>query len=811
MKRLITLFLLSLPLSLFAQYEQQKEQLVLDNKEYNFQSKILFNFDWKFCLGNPNGASSTDFDDSHWRTLDLPHDFQFEQPWDESAGGARGFKAPCEGWYRKTFKAEEEWRGLQVLLDFGGIMYYSDVYINGVKIAASEYGYLGFETDLSKHLHYGTDNTIAVYANSGKPKASRWYTGAGIYRDVCLRLQNPTHIGRHGIFISTPSISDEKAEVQVQVDVVGFKKHKTIVWAILKDDTGKAIDSTSVEVPTLTKHQHDEIALPLMCVENPIRWELDNPYLYNIEVKLYADSMLVDKQTETFGVRTLEFSPEFGFKLNGHKVFLQGMANHHDMGALGTAAFDRAIERQFRQMKAFGFNCLRCSHNPYSESLTRIADRMGILIVDELIDKWSDDEYWGGRKPFMQLWPSLIQEWVTRDRNCPSVIMWSLGNELQTRTNWSGYDTNDWGITTYRLFDVMVKRYDHTRKTTVAQFPARAGAIREEKEFKTYFAPPELGVATEVNSFNYQWDCYPKYFEYAPNLILFQSEAVTNQLQAPFYGMDRKRTVGLAYWGAIEYWGESNKWPKKGWNYSFFSHTLRPYPQAWLIKGMFQPQEPVVRIGVMTGGESLNWNAVKIGQKTYNSYWNYPKGSKQQVVTFTNAEEVELFINGKSFGRQANDTTDVFKRGIITWQDVPYGSGGTLTAVAYTGGKEVARHGIETAGKAVSLKVEVETSDWNADGMDLQYLNIYAVDKKGYIVPDFNEALSVTVSGEASLVALDNADHFTDELFYNISSKRMREGYMQVILRSTRQPGKVTLQLQTPSIKKSIKLQTSKF
>lgn len=811
MKQLITLFLLSLPLLLFAQYEQQKEQLILDNKAFNFQSRMLFNFDWKFCLGNPDGVSSIDFDDSHWRALDLPHDFQFEQPWDESAGGARGFKAPCEGWYRKTFKADEDWKGLQVLLDFGGIMYYSDVYVNGVKVASSEYGYLGFEADLSRHLRYGADNIIAVYANSGKPKASRWYTGAGIYRDVYLRLQNPTHIGRHGIFITTPTISDDKAEVQVQADVVGFKKHKTIVRAILKDATGTLLDSTSIEVPTLTKHQHDEIVLPLMAIEKPIRWELDNPYLYNIEVELYADDMLVDKQTETFGVRTLEYNTEFGFKLNGHKVFLKGMANHHDMGALGTAAFDRAIERQFQQMKAFGFNCLRCSHNPYSESLTRIADRMGILIVDELIDKWSDDEYWGGREPFMQLWPSLIQEWITRDRNCPSVIMWSLGNELQTRTNWSGYNTNDWGITTYRLFDVMVKRYDPTRKTTVAQFPARAGAIREEKEFKTYFAPPELGVATEVNSFNYQWDCYPKYFEYAPNLILFQSEAVTNQLQAPFYGMDRKRTVGLAYWGAIEYWGESNKWPKKGWNYSFFSHTLRPYPQAWLIKGMFQPQEPVVRIGVMTGGESLNWNDVKVGQKTYNSYWNCPKDSKQQVVTFTNAEEVELLANGKSLGRQANDTTDVFKRGVIIWQDVPYGNGGTLTAIAYTGGKEVARHKIETAGKAVTLKIETETPNWNANGMDLQYINIYAVDKKGCVVPDYNEVLQVTLSGEASLVALDNADHFTDELFYNISAKRMREGYMQVILRSTRQSGGVTLQIQTPSLKKSIKLQTSEL
>jgi len=822
MKRFILLVLVGMMLAgtslpIFAQYEEVKERRTGNNREFaTFASeqRVLFNFDWRFQTGNPQGAETMQFDDSGWRKLDLPHDFQFEQPWDESAGGARGFKAPGEGWYRKSFEIPAQWKGLQVLLDFGGIMYYSDVYVNGKKVASWEYGYLGFEADISKIANYGGKNVVAVYANTGKPKASRWYTGGGIFRDVYLRLQNPTHIARHGIYISTPEVTNSKATVQVQVDVAGFphgsgEQPKTQIRATVKDQNGNALGSAETVMNTLTKHRHDEVKLPEITLSNPTRWDIDNPYLYSVDVEVSVDGMLVDRQTETFGVRTLEYSPKFGFKLNGKKVFLKGMANHHDMGALGVASFDKAIERQFRQMKAFGFNCLRCSHNPYSESLTRIADRMGLLIVDELIDKWSDDEYWGGRKPFMQLWPQLIQEWVTRDRNCPSVVLWSLGNELQTRDNWSGYPTNDWGITTYKIFDQMVKRFDPTRKTTVAQFPARAGAVREEKEFKTYFAPPELGCATEVNSFNYQWDAYPKYFQYAPDLILFQSEAVTNQLQAPFYGMDRNRTVGLAYWGAIEYWGESNKWPKKGWNYSFFRHTLQPHPQAYLIKGAFQPEEGVVRIGVMTGGESVNWNAVQVGQKTYTSFWNCPEGSVQQVATFTNADEVELLVNGKSMGRKANDTTDVFRRGIITWQDVPYGKGGSLTAIAYRNNKEVARHEISTAGKAVKLVMETETPAFKADGMDLQYINVYAVDKKGRVVPTFKEDLTVSIDGEAQFVALDNGDHYTDQLFYDVKTKPMMQGYMQVILRSTRQAGKATLRVSTPSLKGSLKLQTT--
>ncbi len=800
-----------LPLSA-KQYEKQSEKSKKQNVDFSTfskHSKRLFNFSWRFCLGNPDGAYFKDFDDSSWRDVDLPHDFQFEQPWNEECGGARGFKPMCEGWYRKKFFIDGSLEGKEILLDFGGIMYYADVYINGQKVASSEYGYIGFEVEISKYLEFGKENVVAVYANSGKINGSRWYTGAGLFRDVYLKIQNPTHIARHGIFVTTPNINDKEAQVQVQVDVCGFKKHKTQVKAFILDNEGRVVVEANDTMNLLTKHSHDEKVLPLMKISYPKLWDLDSPYLYTVSVELWADSILVDNKTEKFGIRKLEYSKDFGFKLNGKKVFLKGVANHHDLGALGAAAFDRAIERQLKQMKDFGFNSIRCSHNPYSESLTKLADSLGILVVDEFIDKWSDDEYWGGRKPFMDIWSDLLEEFIKRDRNSPSVILWSLGNELQVKDSWNGYKTNDWGITTYKIFNVLVKRYDATRPTTVAQFPARAGGIRQEKEFSTYFAPPELGCATEVASFNYQWDCYSHYFEYDPNLILYQSEAVTNQLLAPFYGMDQNRTVGLAYWGPIEYWGESDGWPKKGWNYSFFSHTLQPYPQAYLIKGAFKPEEPIVRIGVLIGQESLSWNDVYVGQKVYTSFWNNKDGSSLEITTFTNAEEVELQVNGESLGRQKNDTLDVYKRGIISWNEVPYGKGGKLTAIAYNDGKEVARHEIETASKAKELRVEVETpNSWRADGMDLQYINVYAVDEKGRRVPTFDESLTVTVSGSATFLAMDNADHYTNDLFYNVTTKKMRQGYMQIILRSKKEKGSVKVNLSCPSLKKQVNLKT---
>lgn len=788
------------PVTVHAQYIEKQEGAVKANvpvSDFTDYKHKLFNFGWRFCLGNPEGAESVDFDDSSWRTLDLPHDYQFEQPWEENENKGRGFKRMCEGWYRKTFTVPETLKGRRVLLDFEGVMYVADVYVNGKKVASNEYGYTGFEADISKVVNYGGDNVVAVYSNTGAVNASRWYTGGGIYRNVWLVTTNDTRIARHGLYVST-----EGDKVKVQVQVVGWQRHDIRVVAVVKDAQGHVIAESERVMPDHTIQNNTEVMMPDMKVASPQLWDINSPTLYSVEAKLVEDGMVIDSVSDRFGFRTIEYGPDFGFKLNGRKVFLAGIANHHDMGAVGVAAYRTAVERQLRTLKSFGYNAIRCSHNPYSDDFYRIADEVGLLVVDELIDKWSDKDYWGGRKPFMSIWPELIKEWVKRGRNHPSVVLWSLGNELQTRSDWSGYQTDDWGITTYRIFDQMVKRYDRTRPTTVAMFPARAGAQRNTPDFKTYLVPPELACATEVASFNYQWDAYHGYYDYKPDLILFQSEAVTNQQQQPYYGMDQKRGVGLCWWGAIEYWGESNGWPKKGWNYSFFSHTLHPYPQAYLIKSCIQPEEKLVHIGVVDGkGESLEWNDIKVGQQKVSRNWNQKSGSHPNVFTYTNADEVELFYNGKSLGVQKNDTTVLVKRNVILWSGIDYRQGGMLVAVARNGGKEVARDVLETTGKAVALKVVEEEKEWMADGMSLKYINIYAVDSKGREVPNATDSVRVDVKGEACFVALDNGDHYTDELFLDVKAKKMQAGYMQCILRSTRNGGKVKLKVSSPTLK----------
>lgn len=763
-----------------------------------------FNFGWRFHLGQAEGAEAADYDDSGWRELDLPHDFQMEEPWDKSAGGPRGFKPMATGWYRKAFTAPQEWHGRRVVLDFGGIMYLGDVWVNGTKVATTDYGYVGFEVDITKHLHLGGQNIVAVRASTGKKGGSRWYTGGGLYRDVTLSVKSPASFARHGLYVTTPRIESGAADVKVQVAFTGLGKQRGDVGvrARIFSPEGVEIAQTTAFAPKRDRRAEPELILPIITVEQPKLWDCDHPMLYRAEVELIAGDTVLDRQATEFGFRTLEWGADFGFRLNGKKLIIKSISNHNDLGAVGVAAYDAAIERQLRTMKAFGFNAIRCSHNPYSEGLLRLADKMGLLVVDELIDKWSDNSYWGGRRPFMQLWPGLLTEWVKRDRNHPSVILWSLGNELQMREDLCGYPTGDWGITTYRIMDTLLKRYDATRKTTVGMHPSRRGAIgKNDSRFNTDIFPPELAEVTEVSSFNYRWMDYEKYLQAAPHMIIFQSEASTRDLLSAYYGMDLDRMAGLSYWGAIEYWGESPGWPWKGWNHSFFSHALEPYPQAWLIKSAFS-DEPTVRIGVIdSGDESAELNGQTVGGMKVFSYWNRPNGSTQSLYTYTNADEVELILNGRSLGRRRNDRTDIYHRNQILWDSIPYGHGGTVLAIARNGGKEVARHQIETAGEAVRLKAVVENNGTlRADGVGLQYIKVYAVDKKGRTVPVNGTDVTFRVDGEARLIALDNDDHTTGELFSG-NHKALHRGFVMAILRTTRKAGNIAVNISAKGLK----------
>lgn len=771
------------------------------------RKSLLFNFDWKFKLGETVGAEKTDFDDSQWRSLDLPHDFQIEMPWNDKANRSRGFKDMSTGWYRKTFTANPEWRGHRVVLDFEGIMLHGDAYLNGKKIGGTDYGYLGFEADVTRLLKYDQKNVLAVHCSTGGDKNSRWYTGGGLFRDIHLILKDSISIARHGIYIQTPQVSEQEASVAIQVEVEGIKnkKYDLVIEAHIFAPDGQQVGETHTQAPKDNKQPTVEVQLPQVKVQHPKLWWCEQPNLYTAEVSLVLNGHTIDKLTERFGIRTVEFSREYGFRLNGRKIFLQGAADHHDLGAVGAAAYETSISRMMDQLKAFGFNHIRTSHNPYSEAFLRLADEKGLLIVDELYDKWSNTLAWAGRRPWTEMWWENLMEWVKRDRNHPSVILWSLGNELQFQEERCGFPTRDWGVTTYDIMNTLVKRLDPTRKTTVAMYPARAGGIVKhsaEYRIEENIVPPELAQHTEVASFNYCWEDYDKYMKKAPHMILYQSEATTNELSAPFFGMDRDHMVGLAYWGAIEYWGESNIWPKKGWDYSFFRHSLEPNSQAYLIKTIFRPEEPLVHIGIAGKVDTLWWNDIVVGQTRVSSHWNREGGKKYTVYTYTNGDEVELFVNGKSQGVKKNN--DKKKPNVITWEGIAY-EPGTIRAVARKDGQPYAEHQLETADQPVRLVIETENANWRADGMDLQYVKVRAVDKKGRVVPTNDYKVAFQVEGPARIIAVDNGDHSSNELFDGCE-KQLYEGFAMAIVRSNRhQAGKVKLTVSSKGLKGATK------
>lgn len=759
------------------------------------RTSVDFNFGWDF---EPDGWAGA----AH--KVDLPHDFQMEMPWREDAGGGRGFKPMGAAWYRNSFVTDASWRDERVFLDFEGVMCVGDVWVNGEKVASSEYGYLGFEVDVTNRLKpAGETNTVEVWASTGRVNGSRWYTGGGLCRFVHIKTRPVRSIARHGIFVTTPEIAADAATVRVQLELEGFQLRSevfgsnassggaaelgmsnVVAVATIRAKGGAVVGEVRGNVPLWDYRARTEFTLPDIVLSEPALWDIDSPNLYTAEVRLVHDGRTLDADSVRFGIRKVEFSPQFGLRLNGRKVFLKSMSNHADYGAVGTAQFPRAIERELRTMKEFGFNAVRCSHNPYAEDFYRLADEIGLVVVDEFVDKWSrGNDWWMGRRSFLEIWPELMAEWIRRDRNHPCVVLWSLGNELQQSEVLAGYDTGDWGVTTYKMMDVFAKRFDPTRLTTVGLFPARAGAIylKDPRYNVKPLRPPELSDVMDVASFNYRYEDYGDYFKWNPNLILFQSEASTSRWLEPYFRMDRERTVGVSWWGAIEYWGESNHWPKKGWNFSFFTHALEPKPQAYLIRSGLEPDVPLTRLGVVSDtGERLVWNDIHSGQYVLSENWNQTGAAARDVFAFSNASEVELLLNGVSLGRKRT------KFNVSKWEGVDYVPG-RLEARGSNG----SAHAIETSGSAARLEiVEEAPGDWLADGMDLKYLRIYAVDAQGRRVPGAANVLHVSVEGPASLIALDNGDHFTDGMF-NVAEKSMHDGFALAILRAGRKAGAV--------------------
>ena len=774
---------------------------------------ISINQGWQFHRGDVKNIAELKSTQSGDDVVNLPHDFLIGQDWvapdaserpDNSDAGSnvrsrlssRGFKEMGIGWYRYELTPKDEWKGKRIVLDFQGIMLVGDVYLNGKRIGGTDYGYLGFDIDLSKLLKWGQPNEIAVKADTQNPTNSRWFTGAGLYRDVNLIVTNKNlFFPRHPLFIRTQGNKEVKIKAEIinqQKVAKGQSTAKMPVGVRILDADGKVVAEQKNDILFNAKWRDREYELPSISLKNAKLWSPDSPYLYTAEVTLYdSEGNIADQIKESFGVRTIEIVPQKGLLVNGKKVLLKGYANHHTLGALGAAAYPRAIEKRLKLMKEFGMNHIRTSHNPYSEDFLKLCDKYGILVVDELYDKWLT-QYAGGRVDWESLWQKDVPEWVKRDRNHPSVVMWSLGNELQ---QYSNLPFNDWGVTAYKLQKELLHRYDDTRLTTVAMHP-------RYRNLETDSIPADLAIETEVNSYNYRYMYFPGDSKRYPEKTFYQSEASVAAMGPNFYEMDLDKVIGLAYWGAIDYLGESMGWPIKGWNQGVFDLSLQPKPDAYFVKSMFT-DEPTVHIGVIEkSGGNIQWNGINVSAGKLSENWNREAGEKVSLYTYTNGDEVELFLNGKSLGVKKN-SSDPKLRARIKWDNIAYAPG-TLVAVAKKNGKVVARHQIETTGEAVALKLVPDMETWHADGKDLMHVRIYAVDKKGRRVLNVKDAkafdkLTFQVKGDANIVAVDNGNIASDELHIGKTQleksiqRNLFQGSALVILRAGDKPGKIEL------------------
>jgi len=771
------------------------------NREQNFD------FDWKFYSGDISGAESPTFDDSQWRQIDLPHDWSIEDlpaaegkkqigPFSEDSPGkgSTGNVVGGTGWYRKTFTLDEKPDGEKVQILFDGVYMNSEVWINGQSLGIHPYGYTPFFYDLTSFLKpSGEKNILAVKVNN-TGKNSRWYSGSGIYRHVNLIVTGKVHIPVWGISVTTPDVNAVKATVELKIKVEnGAEKsgNLEITTRIVSPD-GQQISEANTSIHPF----NDPIAETTQSFEipNPKLWSVDSPILYQAITEVSFDGDVVDQQTATFGIRSIEFSAEKGFLLNGKQVLLKGGCMHHDNGPLGSATIDRAEERRVELMKKFGFNAIRTSHNPPSSQFLDACDRLGILVIDEAFDQWqlpkNSDDY---HLYFDDWYKRDLEAMVLRDRNHPSVIIWSIGNEIKERADSSGLEIT-------RNLSQIVKSIDKTRPVTAA--------ICEfwETKDKQWEATDPIFELLDVGGYNYQWRQYENDHQKFPERMMIGTESIAKEAFENWQMVERNPYVlGDFIWTAMDYVGESGIGRSEiiSQNAKELSAPNWPWYNAYCgdidICGFKKPQsyfrDVVWKISNL---EMAVHTPIPLGMKELVSMWGWPdeqqswnwmgsEGQKLQVNIYSNYPEVRLELNGKVIG-----TKPVSKETKLTATfEVPY-EAGELKAVGLKDGKEMESKILKTTGNATKIRLTADRSEIKADRNDLSYLTVEVIDENGNLVPDANLLIQFKVEGSGELAALENGNP-TDMKSFRGTQVNSYRGKCLVILRPSETVGEIKL------------------
>jgi beta-galactosidase len=726
--------------------------------------------DWKFLRDSLAGAENPAFDDSGWRSIDLPHDWSIENFADKdnedhigpftrtSEGGlSTGYVKGGTAWYRKHFSADKDYSTKHVSLCFDGVYMISSVWVNGKKAGDHFYGYTPFSYDITDYLLPGKDNLIAVEVrNPGKN--SRWYSGSGIYRHVWLTVTNPLRVAENGLFVTTDLTSKDSANVHISIQLknsIPENKEATLV-TFISDSYARVIDKN--EKPIKIGPNSELLVEQTLKISQPSLWSINDPHLYSATSEVVSKGKVIDSYTVTFGVRTLSFSAEKGFLLNGNPVLLKGACIHHDNGLLGSATYDRAEERRVELLKANGFNAIRTSHNPPSKQFLDACDRLGMMVIDEAFDMWehpkNPQDY---SNYFNANWKNDLQSMILRDRNHPSVIIWSIGNEIYERADTSGQRIA-------KQLVKVVKQLDNTRPITasICEFWEQSGLKWSDSE--PAFASLDLG------GYNYQWREYKNDHKKFPERVMAGTESFPIEAFESWHHAEQDPwVIGDFVWTGMDYLGETgigrSYYDKKDVAFSM------PWPSwynAWCgdidITGQKKAQSYF---------RDVVWNRSKLemavhapipsGKKEIISLWGWPdeyqswtwpgeEGNMLQISIYSRCQEVRLELNAKVIGQKP--TSD--KTQITAKFDVPY-EAGELKAVGLIDGKEVASKIFKTAGKPATLILIPDRKQINADRNDLAYVSVEVRDKDGNLVPAANVRVKFTVSGDGELLASGNA------------------------------------------------------
>lgn len=769
------------------------------------------NFDngWKFHLGDIPEASNFDFDDSSWRSLDLPHDWSIEGTVDVSnpSGNDGGYFPTGIGWYRKSFIIPEDYNGKLINIHFEGIYMNSEVFINGKSLGIYPYGYSPFSYDLTKYLHIGEENIISIKVDNSKQKNSRWYTGSGIYRHVWLEVTNPTHIDHWGVFITTPKVTSTKADVLIKTKIKnGTDTSKDILVSYsLFDQNHNSIGNLQSNI-NLKPNSFKEIAQSYT-INNPNLWSPESPFLYTAEIALKADDETIDQTTTVFGIRTIEFTSENGFLLNGKETILNGGCVHHDNGCLGAASYDRAEERKVELLKQAGFNAVRTAHNIPSEAFLEACDRLGLLVIDEAFDGWKEmkttftpieHDY---ASLFDKWWKTDLQAMVKRDKNHPSIIMWSIGNEIIERTKPEAVETA-------RMLSSAVKELDSTRPVTSAMTSWNQGW--------EIFDP--LMAEHDICGYNYMLHEAKSDHDRVPSRVIMQTESYPKDA---FFCWDLVSSnpyiIGDFVWTAIDYLGESGigRWyysgevPGEHWERDLFpwhasycgdidlmgirkpiSHyrDMLYNDHEKLYMAVREPNPLPVKIQTTMWGNWPTWES-----------WTWPEqdGKMIEVEVYSKYEKVRLYLNDTLMDEKTTNRQSEYKAIF----EIPY-QPGTLKAVGVQENKEKETKTLMTAGNPKKLKLTADRKVINANRQDLVYISIEVTDQNGIINPNTQNLLQFEIEGPGIIAGVDNGD-IKDTSPYVSNSRRAFYGRALVILKSTDEEGTIKLNVTSENLETS--------